>query len=121
MLDNSRSSPARKETTGSRARIRRTTVTDTSASRSAALRVALNSFAIQLRPSELESVAAGLSQDDQMTLVESLRRLPVNDRAPAWELAVRHLGRHTELAQAAGEIGMDLVHARGLLEALRTL
>jgi hypothetical protein len=90
-------------------------------SRSADLRVPLNGFAIQIRPSELESVTAGLGQDDRLALVESVRRLPVNDRAPAWELAVRHLGRRTELAQAAGEIGMDLVHARDLLEALRTL
>jgi len=83
---------------------------------SAALRVPLNGFAIQLRPSELESVAAGLDQSEPITLVEALRRLPVNDRAPAWELAVRRFGRRKPLAQAAGEIGMDLVHARALLE-----
>jgi hypothetical protein len=77
--------------------------------------VPLNGFAIQLRPSELESVAAGVGESDPSRLVEALRRLPVNDRAPAWELAVRHFGRHKELAQAAGEIGMDLVHARDLL------
>jgi hypothetical protein len=90
----------------------------------AALRVPLNGYAIQLRRSELESVAAGLgeldtaAQRDPITLAEALRRLPVNDRAPTWELAVRRFGRHKELDQAAGEIGMDLVHAGDLLEAL---
>ena len=79
---------------------------------------------MQLRPSELESVATGLSQlgpsevTDPIRMAEALRRLPVNDRAPTWELAVRRFGRQKELAQAAGEIGMDLVHARDLLEAL---
>ena len=88
----------------------------------AALRVPLNGYAMQLRPSELESVAAGLGQldsseeGDLITLAEALRRLPVNDRAPTWELAIRHFGRRKELARAAGEIGMDLVHARDLLE-----
>jgi hypothetical protein len=97
-----------------------TAVSD-SPSMNAALRVPLNGYAIQLRPSELESVAAGLdaaSQRDPITLAEALRRLPVNDRAPTWELAVRRFGRHKELDQAAGEIGMDLVHAGDLLEAL---
>jgi hypothetical protein len=90
----------------------------------AALRVPLNGYAIQLQPSELKSVAAGLgqldtaAQRDPITLPEALRRLPVNDRAPTWELAVRRFGRHKALDQAAGEIGMDLVHARDLLEAL---
>jgi len=89
-----------------------------------AFSVQLDGFTIQLRPSELESVAVGLGQldaseqGDQVTLVEALRRLPVNDRAPAWELAVRRFGRHKELAQAAAEIGMDLLHARDLLEVL---
>ena len=56
-----------------------------------------------------------------MILVEALGRLPVTDRAPTWELAVRHFGRHKPLAQAAGEIGMDLLHARDLLDALLSL
>jgi len=85
-------------------------------------RVPLDGFAMQLRLSELESVAAGLGEFDSseegdlITLAEALRRLPVNDRAPAWELAVRRYGRHKPLPQAAGEIGMDVVHARDLLE-----
>jgi hypothetical protein len=85
--------------------------------------VPLNGFAMQLRPSELEAVAAGLGrfdsseEGDLVTLAEALRRLPPNDRAPAWELAVRRFGRHKALGQAAGEIGMDVVHARDLLEA----
>src|SRR5438874_132239 len=88
----------------------------------AALRVALNGLAMQLRRSELESVAAGLGEFDSsedgdlITLAEALRRLPGNDRAPAWELAVRRFARHRPLAQAAGEIGMDRVAARDLIE-----
>jgi hypothetical protein len=89
-----------------------------------ALRVPLNGLAMQLRPSELESVRAGLGQFDSpeevdpITLAEAVRRLPANDRAPAWELAVRRFGRHKSLAQAAGEIGLDIVVARDLLERL---
>jgi len=87
-----------------------------------AFRVALDGYAIQLRPSELESVAAGLGEFDSskegdlITLAEALRRLPSNDRAPAWELAIRRYGRHKPLRQAAGEIGMDVVHAQDLIE-----
>jgi hypothetical protein len=86
------------------------------------LRVPLEGYAMQLRPSELESVAAGLGEFDSskegdlITLAEALRRLPAIDRAPAWELAARRYGRHKPLAQAAGEIGMDSVHAQDLLE-----
>jgi hypothetical protein len=77
---------------------------------------------MQLRHSELESVAAGLGvlesskESDLITLAEALRRLPTNERAPVWELAVRHYGRHKPLGQAAGEIGMDIVVARDLLD-----
>ena len=87
-----------------------------------AFRVVLDGYAIQLRPSELESVAAGLGEFDSskegdlITLAEALRRLPPNDRAPAWELAIRRYGRHKPLRQAAGEIGMDVIHAQDLLE-----
>jgi hypothetical protein len=85
-------------------------------------RVVLNGLAMQLRHSELESVAAGLGvsesskESDLITLAEALRRLPTNERAPVWELAVRHYGRHKPLGQAAGEIGMDIVVARDLLD-----
>jgi hypothetical protein len=98
-------------------------VTDSEALQ-AGLRVPLDGFAMQLRPSELKSVAAGLGRSDAsepgdlLGLVEAVRGLPVNDRAPAWELAIRRFGRRKELAQASGEIGMDLLHARDLLEAL---
>src|SRR5438045_3687078 len=86
------------------------------------LRVPLNGLTMRLRLSELETVAAGLGEfdaseeGDLITLVEALWRLPTNDRAPAWELAMRRFGRHEPLAQAAGAIGMDLVVARDLLE-----
>ena len=78
---------------------------------------------MQLRRSELESVAAGLGEFDAsaegnlLTLAEALRHMPARDRAPVWELAVRRYGRHKPLEQAAGEIGMDEIHARALLEA----
>ena len=87
-----------------------------------ALRVPLNGLAMQLRRSELESVAAGLrvydasAQGNLITLAGALRQLPMNDRAPAWELAMRRFGRHKPLAQAAGEIGLDVVVARDLVE-----
>src|SRR5258708_20368749 len=77
---------------------------------------------MHLRPSELESVAAGLgefdssAEGDLLTLAEAVRRLPINDRAPEWELAVRRYGRHKPLAQAAGEIGLDLIVARDIME-----
>ena len=89
----------------------------------AALRVPLNGYAMQLRPSELELVAVGLGQfdsspeSDLIILAEALRQLPVNDRAPAWELSIRRFGRRRELSRAAGEIGMDVIHAQNLLEA----
>lgn len=85
-------------------------------------RVPLDGFWMCLRPSELEAVAAGLgtfdlsAEGDRLTLVEALRRLPAPERAPAWELATRRYGSHKPLPQAAGEIGMDLVRARELLE-----
>jgi hypothetical protein len=85
--------------------------------------VPLNGFAMQLRRSELESVAAGLGEFDSSAaddllapLAEALRQLPVNERAATWELAGRRYGRHKPLAQAAGEIGLDIVVARDLLD-----
>ena len=79
-------------------------------------------FLMQLRDSELESVAAGLRELDtafegsSLTLVAAVRGLPPTDRASLWELAVRRYGRRKPLEQAAGEIGMDTQHARALLE-----
>jgi hypothetical protein len=86
-----------------------------------AFRVPLNGFDMQLRRTELEAVAAGLgtfdaSAEGSLTrLAEALRRLPAAERAPTWELAVRHYGHHKPLPQAAGEIGLDALHAEELL------
>ncbi len=77
---------------------------------------------MRLRRSELEAVAAGLGEFDSseegdlLTLIEALQRLPANERAPTWELATRRFGRHKPLAQAAGEIGLDVTLAKSLLE-----
>ena len=85
--------------------------------------VPLDAFSMRLRPSELDAVGSGLGEfdasqwGDRLTLVEAVRGLPVTDRAPTWELALRHFGRHTPLAQAAGEIGIDVIRARTLLDA----
>jgi hypothetical protein len=86
------------------------------------LSVTLDSYVMHLRPSELRAVAAGMgelatpTEDALQTLVEAVRALPVSDRAPLWELAVRRYGRAKPLEQAAGEIGMDALRARALLE-----
>jgi hypothetical protein len=77
---------------------------------------------MSLRRAELEAVVAGLgefdtsAQGDYRTLVEALRRLPPRDRAPTWELAVRHFGRQKPLVQAAGEIGLDALRAQALID-----
>jgi len=87
-----------------------------------AFRVPLDGAEMQLRRTELEAVAAGLgefdssAEGDLVTLAAALLRLPPRDRAPTWELAVRRFGRHKPLPQAAGEIGLDEVHARALLD-----
>lgn len=79
-------------------------------------------FAMQLRPGELESVAAGLgkfdtsARADAVALAAAVGAMPSSDRAPLWELAVRHYGRGKPLAQAAAEIGMDRVRGEALLE-----
>jgi hypothetical protein len=84
--------------------------------------VPLDGFTMRLRRSELEAVANGLGtfdsseEGDLLTLAEAVRRLPVGDRAPTWQLAVRRYGHHKPLPQAAGEIGLDEVHAAALLE-----
>lgn len=83
--------------------------------------VAAAGFVMDLRQTELESVAAGLGEfdaseeGDLLTLVEALRSLPVRERAGAWELVVRRFAHHKPLSQAAGEIGLDLIYAEGLL------
>jgi hypothetical protein len=83
--------------------------------------VPLDGVVMQLRRTELELVAAGLGEFDSSregdlaTLAAALLRLSPNERAPTWELAVRRFGRHKPLAQAAGEIGLDEVHARALI------
>jgi hypothetical protein len=88
-----------------------------------AFRVPLDGYEMQLRRWELEAVAAGLGTFDASaegnlaTLAEALSRLPSADRAPTWELAVRRYGHGKPLAQAAGEIGLDALHAEDLLAA----
>src|SRR5215469_6922356 len=89
--------------------------------------VPLNGYEMQLRPSEVESVASGLGKPEpsrETTLhdvVRAITALPVTDRAPAWELAIRHFGRRKPLEQAAGEIGMDVLWARALMDAFTSL
>jgi hypothetical protein len=84
--------------------------------------VPLEGFDMHLRLTELEAVAAGLGEFDSseegdlLTLARALRCLPPAERAPTWELAVRRFGSHKPLAQAAGEIGLDEVLARALME-----
>jgi len=82
--------------------------------------VPIGGYDMQLRPSEVESVGAGLglSPGTQLSsVVRAVARLPVNDRAPTWELAIRHYGRGKPLEEAAGEIGMDVIWARALMAA----
>ena len=84
--------------------------------------VPLNGQSMQLRPSELASVASGLEPNPSSDrLVEAVRAMPQHDRAPLWELAVRHYGRRKPVPQAAGEIGMDVRHAQRLLSRLSEL
>jgi hypothetical protein len=85
------------------------------------LTIPLNGYGMHVRPSELDSVVAGLGEfdtsrdDDRVTLVAALRALPVIDRAPTWELVIRRYGRRKPLTRASSEIGMDLLHAEELL------
>jgi hypothetical protein len=85
-----------------------------------ALRVPLDGFDMQLRRAELEAVAMGAGERDLLKLAEALRRLPAAERAPTWELAVRRYGHQKPLAQAAGEIGLDAIHAEELLARFTT-
>ena len=84
--------------------------------------VPLDGFDMHLRLSELEAVASGLGtfdsseEGDLLTLARALRCLAPAERAPTWELAVRRFGSHKPLTQAAGEIGLDEVLARALIE-----
>ena len=82
------------------------------------MQVPLEGFVMHLRPSELESVASGVDRGaDGVRLARALGSLPTSDRAPAWELLIRHYGRGKPLEQAAAEIGMDAIRARALVEA----
>jgi hypothetical protein len=86
------------------------------------VRVPLDGVVMELRPSEVASVAAGFGSVDAAgesisAVVDALLALPASDRAPFWELAVRHYGRRKPLEQAAGEIGMDVVRAQALVES----
>jgi len=84
-------------------------------------RVPIGGYDMQLRLSEVESVVVGLGASQKVlpeAVVGAVTALPTSDRAPAWELAIRHFGRRKPLEQAAGEIGMDVVRARALTESL---
>ena len=79
---------------------------------------------MQLQPSELSAVASGLPptadlRDPRMleAVAAAVGALPPSDRAPLWELAVRHYARRRSVGQAAAEIGMDPLRARDLLDA----
>jgi hypothetical protein len=85
-----------------------------------AFQVPIGGYDMQLRPSEVESVAAGLGLSPGTPLsnvVRAVALLPINDRAPAWELAIRRYGRGKPLEQAAGEIGLDVIWAQALMDA----
>lgn len=76
---------------------------------------------MHLRPSEVASVARGLAASGgvaegatPVAVAAALSTLDERDRAPAWELAVRHLARGKPLVVAAAEIGMDSVRAEAL-------
>src|SRR4051794_39389886 len=88
-----------------------------------ALRVPIDTFTMQLRPSEVASVARAMGGAFDLSVVaDAVRAFPGHDRAPFWELATRHFARHKSVEQAAGEIGMDTLHARALLDTFaRTL
>jgi hypothetical protein len=87
-----------------------------------AFEVPLNGYTMRLRRVELDSVAAGLEAlggrrvANTTDLAAALRQLPVADRAPIWELTVRHFGRRTPLSLAAGQIGLDELRAPVLID-----
>src|SRR5207248_592101 len=84
-------------------------------------------FVMHLRRSELAGLASALGkfdtseEGDLITLAEAVANLPSSDRAPLWELAGRRYGRGRPVGQAAAEIGMDVIHARDLLERFTAL
>jgi len=88
-----------------------------------ALRVPIDTFVMQLRPSEIEAVAMGIAPSRPVdlrtltSLAAAVHALPTSARAPLWELAVRHYARRKPVDQAAAEIGMDAIHAELLLDA----
>ncbi len=88
-----------------------------------AFEVPLNGYTMQLRRVELDPVAAGLEAlagrrvANTAALATALRQLPVADRAPTWELTLRHFGRRTPLTLAAGQIGLDELRAPVLIDA----
>jgi len=86
-----------------------------------AFEVPIDAFTMQLQPSELRAVASGLPPTSDPRMLEAVaaavRALPPRDRAPLWELAVRHYARRRSVGQAAAEIGMDPLRARDLLDA----
>jgi hypothetical protein len=111
--------------------------TTPSDSETSPITVPLDGYVMRLRPSELKSVASGLAAGGSLApaaidslapaavetiapaaLAEALKQLPTIDRPPTWELSVRHFGRRKPLPQAAGEIGMDLLHAQDLVKNL---
>lgn len=87
----------------------------------AAFTVALNGYAMHLRPSELDAVAAGLAEvypswaSDPRALAATLAALPMNDRAATWELSIRRFAGRKPIPEAAAEIGMDAVRAEQLI------
>jgi hypothetical protein len=84
----------------------------------------LDGYTMHLQPSEVALVTEGMADldwfndADPRALPDALQRLPSIDRAPVWEVSVRHFGRRKPLSQAAAEIGMDALHARDLLARL---
>lgn len=83
--------------------------------------VPLNGIDMRLRRSELAAVSSGLGQrEDDVKLhgrlADALRALPLGERAPTWELVLRRFAHGKPLAWAAGEIGLDEVVAKDLLD-----
>ncbi|MBV9353942.1 MAG: hypothetical protein JO023_00300 [Chloroflexi bacterium] len=88
-----------------------------------AFEVPLNGYTMLLRRVELDPVATGVEAlagrriANTAELARALRQVPVADRAPTWELTVRHFGRRTPLTLAAAQIGLDELRAPVLIDA----